>query len=291
MRKRMRAVPAQQEIRGCGLQTAGFGPERSGFRLKPEARSSKPSEACYIGCVLALALAAFTVVLDPGHGGSNLGALGVVPTAYEKRLTLKLARLVEARLKAGGITVRMTRTTDTFLTLRERVRRANAWAPDLFVSLHFNASPDRSQRGTEAYVLDIAGSELEVRRAGAAAREGAGGAHAAEVEAIRAEHALDQARDFSTRAARRVQQRVCTALADSSGSPRAALDRGVRPGALDVLRGVRVPAVLAELAFIDHPVEGREILRPQVQANLADAVAGAILELAREHEQDKDKPR
>ncbi len=229
--------------------------------------------------MLAAALAAFTVVLDAGHGGSNLGAAGVEARVHEKRLTLVVTRLVEARLKARGVKVLLTRKGDTLLTLRERVRRANGWAPDLFVSLHFNASPDRSQRGTEAYVLDPAGAALEVHRAGARAADGLSGAEA-EAAQVRAEHAQDHARVRAWAAARGIQQRVCGALAEASGVPRASLDRGIRAGALDVLRGATAPAVLAELAFIDHPVEGREILRPKVQADLAEAVAQAIAEVA-----------
>ena len=228
--------------------------------------------------MLSAVLAAFTVVLDAGHGGSNLGAQGVEAHVHEKRLTLAVARLVETRLRARGVKVFLTRRTDTLLTLRERVRRANAWAPDLFVSLHFNASPDRSQRGSEAYVLDPAGAALEVHRAGVRAGGDEPGA-AAQAAQIRAEHAQDHARTLAWEAARGIQRRVCGALAEASGVPRASLDRGVRAAALDVLRGATAPAVLAEIAFIDHPLEGREILRPRVQAELADAVAQAIAEV------------
>ncbi len=226
---------------------------------------------------MVAALAVFTVVLDAGHGGSNLGAAGVEAHVHEKHLTLAVTRLVETRLRARGVKVLLTRRSDTLLTLRERVRRANAWAPDLFVSLHFNASPDRSQRGTEAYVLDPAGAALEVHRAGARAADGKTGADA-EAAKVQAEHAQDHARALAWEVARGIQRRVCGSLAEASGVPRASLDRGIRAGALDVLRGASVPAVLAELAFIDHPVEGREILRPKVQADLAEAVAQAIAE-------------
>src|SRR5262245_4980208 len=100
----------------------------------------------------ALALAAhLTVVLDPGHGGSNTGAAGVVEGLYEKRITVAIARRVARRLQAAGATVVLTRSTDTYVGLRERVRRASG--ADLFVSLHANASPGRSQRGFETYVL------------------------------------------------------------------------------------------------------------------------------------------
>src|SRR5215831_9593700 len=93
------------------------------------------------------------VVIDPGHGGSNTGAGGVVEGLFEKRLTLALAREVAARLEAAGVEVKLTRTSDTYVSLRERVRIANAAGPELFVSLHANASPTHAQRGTETYIL------------------------------------------------------------------------------------------------------------------------------------------
>src|SRR5512143_2141392 len=94
-----------------------------------------------------------TVVLDPGHGGSNTGAAGVVEGLYEKRLTLALARAVAERLEAHGVQVSLTRDGDRFVTLRERVRAANLAHADVFVSLHANASPTKAQRGYETYIL------------------------------------------------------------------------------------------------------------------------------------------
>src|SRR6266508_546755 len=89
------------------------------------------------------------VVLDPGHGGSNTGAAGVVEGLYEKRITLAIARAVARRLQARGVEVVMTRDDDHYVTLRERVRRANASGADLLMSIHTNASPTRAQRGYE----------------------------------------------------------------------------------------------------------------------------------------------
>src|SRR5436190_20089833 len=97
----------------------------------------------------ASAAAAPRVVLDPGHGGSNTGAAGVVEGLYEKRLTLALAHAVARRLEAAGVAVTLTRDGDRYVSLRERVRIANAAGADLFVSLHANASPTRAQRGFE----------------------------------------------------------------------------------------------------------------------------------------------
>src|SRR5690242_10068420 len=89
---------------------------------------------------------AFRVVIDPGHGGSNTGAPARVAGGYEKRVTLAVARALAGELRARGFDVVLTRRRDEYLTLRERVRRANAAAPDCFISLHTNASGDGARR-------------------------------------------------------------------------------------------------------------------------------------------------
>src|SRR5262245_43781638 len=119
--------------------------------------------AVSIAPMYAPALLALTVVLDPGHGGSNVGAAGVVEGLYEKRLTLALARAVERRLVAAGVNVVLTRTDDRFTSLRERVRRSAAAGADLFVSVHANASPARSQRGFETYILTPEAVDIDAR--------------------------------------------------------------------------------------------------------------------------------
>ena len=96
--------------------------------------------------MLALTLMlSLTVVIDPGHGGSNTGAPGRTPGAFEKQVTLAVARDLAGELRARGFEVLLTRTHDEYLTLRERVRLANAAEPDCFVSLHANASGDRAR--------------------------------------------------------------------------------------------------------------------------------------------------
>src|SRR5262245_16258359 len=103
-----------------------------------------------------------TVVLDPGHGGSNPGAQGATGIR-EKQITLTLANLVATRLREHGVTVTLTRTTDRTLTLRQRVEIANQLPADIFVSIHANASPTRVQRGYETYVLTAKGVDVDAR--------------------------------------------------------------------------------------------------------------------------------
>lgn len=213
----------------------------------------------------------FVVMLDPGHGGSNTGAAGVVEGLYEKRVTLALARAVAARLgRAEGVVVLLTRTDDRYLTLRERVRRANQAGVDLFVSVHANASPSRGQRGFETWVITPEALDVDARalRAGdGPARDGV----AAEVAEILDDVERGTAQPGAVRLAERMQLR----LAEARG---AEWSRGVRQGSMDVLMGPVMPAVLVEVGFIDHPVEGAELLTREVRAKIADAIAAAILD-------------
>lgn len=209
------------------------------------------------------------VVLDAGHGGSNSGAVGAAPGLLEKHLTLRLARAVRDRLTAAGVDVRLTRDRDVTLTLRQRVVQANQAAADLFVSIHANASPERVQRGFETYVLTASGVDRDAR-----ALRGDTGTPRRGVDAATALVLDDLERGAAQWEAAELAAAMQSELAAVRG---AAGDRGVRQDAHHVLLGATMPAVLVEVGFIDHPVEGRELAEPATQAALADALTRAIL--------------
>ncbi len=89
------------------------------------------------------------IILDPGHGGKDPGAIG--NSLQEKDVILEIAKLVEFTLRAKGYDVLMTRTDDTFVTLEDRVKMANTWEGDLFVSIHANGYYDSSAKGIETF--------------------------------------------------------------------------------------------------------------------------------------------
>ena len=209
--------------------------------------------------------APFRVLIDAGHGGSNTGAPGLVAGAFEKRVTLAVARALGDELRARGFEVLMTRERDEFLTLRERVRRANAAAPDCFISLHTNASGDRARRGIETYVLARDAVEIEARRAASRQRS--------DVDALLTELARLDAHRSSTLLARALQSQLVATVAGT-------IDRGVRQAGYDVLAGVAAPAALVEMGFLDHPIEGAALLEPAQQRRLAAALAAGIVRFA-----------
>ena len=208
------------------------------------------------------------VVIDPGHGGSNTGAAGAVPGVHEKQVTLAIATRVRELLAAQGVDVVLTRDDDRTLTLRQRAAIADRLGADVFVSIHCNASPTRAQRGFETYLLTPAGVDVAARALRpelATPRAGIDATTSAVLDDVERGAAQWDAAELASE----VQAR----LRDARGGDG---DRGVRQDAQHVLLGATMPAVLVEVGFIDHPVEGKELVDPVVQDAIAHALADAI---------------
>jgi N-acetylmuramoyl-L-alanine amidase len=209
----------------------------------------------------------FTVALDAGHGGSNLGAVGAAGV-FEKQLTLDLARRIERKLLARGqIKVVMCRSEDEMVPVRARVRCANQAGARLFLSLHANASPMGPRRGTqrgfELYVLPPKAVAADAQAAAATAPDAALAAFAAHRVRASAREAVAAASRFAWR------------LGDALGVDR---DRGIKQGGAttDVLEGLEMPGILIEVGFLDHAVEGPYIVSEEGRGAIADALVRAI---------------
>jgi N-acetylmuramoyl-L-alanine amidase len=224
--------------------------------------------------MLLLALAgsgpSFTVAVDAGHGGTNLGAAGLVPGLYEKKVTLEIARRMRRRLGTDrNLRVILCRDSDVLVPMRARVRCANEAGARLFLSLHTNASPQAkrgTQRGFELYVLPASQVEEDAEAAALTAPDAAGAAWS--VHRVRATAAESLA------AARRIEWQ----LSDALGPDR---DRGIKQSGamLDVLQGLKMPAVLVEVGFIDNDEEGKVLATEQGWEALAAALAKAVSDL------------
>ena len=97
------------------------------------------------------------VVLDPGHGGKDPGAIGRSYRTYEKNITLSMGKELQKQLQAKGFKVYMTRSTDIFIPLRKRVAIARNYHADLFISIHADSALNRNARGLSVYTLSEAG--------------------------------------------------------------------------------------------------------------------------------------
>ena len=229
--------------------------------------------------ILALALggtsggnaAPFTVAIDPGHGGTNLGAqveAGPGRVRYEKRIILDLARRLRRHLDAEpGIRVVLCRNSDVLVSIRARVRCANESGARVFLSLHTNASPEGiargSQQGFELYVPTPEDVDEGAALVGIVEKNDA--------DAAWASHLLRAAAEDSAMFARRLQLRLSEALG-------ARADRGIKQSgaSLDVLRGLRIPGVLVEVGFLDHPEEGARLQSAEGLETIATALAQAV---------------
>lgn len=216
------------------------------------------------------------IMLDPGHGGSNTGALGPTTKQYEKRLTSILAEKTAQQLQSliPDARVGLTRYRDTFVTLDQRVRKANRAQATVFVSIHLNASASHAQRGFETYVLSRDASDQEARslaRAHSRQRQQrtANLDRHSDVMAIIADMQQRANQGKSLRLASAIQR----ALAAAHPTWR---NRGVRRAPFDVLMGLRMPGILVEVGFIDHPIEGSLLAQSPVQDRIARALAQGI---------------
>jgi N-acetylmuramoyl-L-alanine amidase len=194
-----------------------------------------------------------TVILDAGHGGKDAGATNALGT--EAAYNLKVALLVKSLLEAQGFKVVMTRNSDRYLTLQERVDFANAIRENaIFVCIHFN-SGGSAARGIETFTLSPPGVSHYGRDAIAADNQSrAGNEHdSANIALATAVHGS---------ILRRLQKNT--------------FDRGIKHARFSVLSGVRHPAILLEGGFLSHAYEARLIDNPKYQDALARGVVDAI---------------
>lgn len=210
------------------------------------------------------------VLLDPGHGGADPGAIG--PTGlHEADVTVDVARRAAKALAKDGITVVVTRDDDRTVSLEQRAALANASAADLFVSLHCNAADNRSKRGVETYVLDT-GSDVVANRV--AARENATSlAASTEIGTILASLRLSDHSKSSTRLAELLQR---AALASLKPSYPEAHDGGIHRAGFYVLVGARMPSVLFEMSYISNAEEESKLREDGYRQRMAEGVANAV---------------
>jgi N-acetylmuramoyl-L-alanine amidase len=213
----------------------------------------------------------FKIVIDPGHGGQDPGAVGVDGLA-EKDVVLAIARrLRDALRKQPRFDVILTRDSDVFLRLEERTARANAEKADFFISVHANASPNTAASGVETYYLNNTNDRATLRLAsmenGLQAMTGqrAHGDAALILSDLIQNYKINE----SVALARRMQRALVERLA-SGGM--AVHDLGVKRGPFYVLVGAGMPGVLVEVSFITHPEEGARLGDPAYQELLADGL-------------------
>jgi N-acetylmuramoyl-L-alanine amidase len=216
------------------------------------------------------------IVLDPGHGGKDPGAIGVGGVA-EKDIVLSIAKRLAVKLrKEMGIQVVLTRKDDRFIALENRTAIANAEDADLFISLHMNASENSEAKGIETYYLDNTTDEAAKRLA---ARENGTSKHnISDLQFILADMKQNMKLEESIMLAHRLQTASVSGMSRVLGSVK---DHGVKKALFHVLVGAQMPCVLVEMFFITHPVEGKAMS----QAKYQEAMVGALFEGIQKYQQ------
>lgn len=213
------------------------------------------------------------VALDPGHGGTDAGAVG--PTGLkEKDVTLDIAHRA-APLLAHELQIEtlLTRDSDVYVPLDLRAGRANAFHADLFVSIHCNASENGAARGVQTFVLDEA-RDPEGAAARVAARENAQRGHdAGSIAAVLSHLNVGEMAVRSRHVADLLQRSALASLSQRYPDTR---DQGIKTAGFFVLVGADMPAALFETAFISNPDDEGRLATADYRQKLADAIVNAV---------------
>lgn len=192
-----------------------------------------------------------TVVIDPGHGGHDSGAVGVL--GVEKVYALDTAVRLKRKLEALGYKIVLTRSAnDVFVDRPQRVVIANRTPKAIFVSLHYNAH-QRTAMGLETFALAPQGT-------------------------ANTDKSLKESDMMGRRGNKRDSENIALATAIHANClyKLRSVDRGVKRHRFDVLAGIECPAVLVEGGFVDNATEGARIHKPEFRESLADAICGGI---------------
>lgn len=230
-----------------------------------------------------------TVIVDAGHGGPDNGMSGPIGAArkiYEKNITLAISKQLARALEQRGVSVVMTRTTDTLIALRDRGRIANQAKGDLFVSIHVNAANPRwnnpgGARGYETYFLAEAKTEDERR------------VEAMENESIKFETSADASRDdplgfiirdMAQNEHLRESSRLAELVQGGLKAVHPGTNRGVKQAGFAVLVTAFMPAVLVEIGFGSNRLDSAYMTDAARQAELTASLADAIVRYLAEYE-------
>ncbi len=214
-----------------------------------------------------------TIVIDPGHGGEDPGAIGKYGT-QEKYVNLSISKKVAKKLKENGFNVLLTREDDTFIPLVKRTKFANDHNADIFISIHCNASekPTGTDHGFEIYFL----SESATSPDSVATEK-------LENEVVKFEKPTEEltrlqkilwsmiVNEFMNESSK-----ICSLIGKEVVARTRQNYRGVKQAGFYVLRGAQMPAVLVECGFISHPNEELKLNHNDFQEAIADGIVAAI---------------
>ena len=224
------------------------------------------------------AVPAITIVVDPGHGGGEIGAVGP-GGLQEKDVTLQIARRLAAAIpKVLSSRIVLTRDSDSAISLDDRTSLANHEKANLFLSLHANSSRAAGAHGSETYYLSLGASDRvsdEVARRENATpplltTPGSTVERNPDLDFILWDLAQSAHLNESSRLAEAIQTELNVVSKTEN--------RGIKQAPFRVLSGAAMPAVLVEVGFISHPEEEKQLRSAAFQESVATAIAKAVAE-------------
>lgn len=213
------------------------------------------------------------IVIDPGHGGSDSGAVG--NGLKEKSVVLATSKKLGALLQKRGYKVLYTRSTDVFINLRSRTAFAAKKNADMFISIHANAAPNASaaskMSGVETFFLSPARSE---RSKNAAALENRGDLE--DMNTFSKQTFLNFLNREKIISSNKLAIDIQSYMLSSVKKSFSSRDGGVREAPFWVLVGATMPAVLVEMGYITHPQEGKNLGKSAYQDRIAQGIANGV---------------
>jgi N-acetylmuramoyl-L-alanine amidase len=218
------------------------------------------------------------IIIDAGHGGNDPGAIGRTGLK-EKEVTLDIAKMLKNLLEAQGLEVMLTRSTDRFVELSERVTMTNNSKADLFVSIHANANPVKSLNGFEVYYVSPKSSDSQRALSAAKTEElnldkSCFASSNIELKAI----LWDMVNNYNKSESIILSKTICKTIGRS-------LDTrviGAKGANFCVLRGSCIPAVLIEVGFLSNLDEEQLLYETAHRKRLAECIRDGIKEYAKE---------
>ena len=216
-----------------------------------------------------------TVVLDPGHGGEDPGAVGR-GGSYEKNVTLEVARRLKAKIdELPNMRTVLTRDGDFFIPLHERVRKARGVQADLFVSLHADAFIKPSARGSSVFVLSENGASSSAAR-WLATKENAADLIGGVNLSVKDRYLARTLLDLSQTATINDSLKLGNAVLGEIGRINTLHKGQVEQAGFAVLKAPDIPSILVETAFISNPEEEKRLNDDAYQDQLAEAIMKGI---------------
>ena len=216
-----------------------------------------------------------TIVLDPGHGGEDPGAVGR-GGSHEKQVTLQVARRLKAKIESQpNMRVALTRDADFFVPLHQRVNKARRLQADLFVSIHADAFVKPTARGSSVFVLSERGASSSAARWLAQKENDAdliGGVNFENRDPVLARTLLDLSQTATINDSLKLGKAVLTELGQINTLHKA----DVEQAGFAVLKAPDIPSILVETAFISNPEEEKRLNDDAYQDKMANAILRGI---------------